>query len=129
MLNRTTINYLIFGVLTTVVNILIYALFVHIFHIDYKVATTAAWIVSVIFAFFTNKLYVFNSKDLSINLILKELVNFGFFRVLSLLVDLLIMFLLIDLFMTNDIVAKITANIAVIVLNYVTSKYLTFRNE
>ena len=129
MLNRTTINYLIFGVLTTAVNILVYALFVHIFHIDYKVATTVAWIISVIFAFFTNKLYVFNSKDLSINRILKELVNFGFFRVLSLLVDLLIMFLLIDLFMINDIVAKITANIVVIVLNYVTSKYLTFRNK
>ncbi|WP_080848749.1 GtrA family protein [Cytobacillus gottheilii] len=129
MLNRATINYLFFGILTTAVNILVYALLVHIFHIDYKAATTVAWIISIIFAFFTNKLFVFNSKDLSINRTMKELGNFVFFRVLSLAVDLLIMFLLIDIFMTNDIVAKITANVVVIVINYVTSKYLTFRNK
>jgi putative flippase GtrA len=128
MINRTTVNYLIFGFLTTVINIVVFAIFIHAFQLDYKIATTVAWIASVIFAFFTNKFYVFNSKVFTLKVILKEFVNFSFYRVLSLLIDILLMFLLIDLADTNEMSSKVLVNIIVVILNYVTSKYLTFRN-
>lgn len=127
MINKSTISYLVFGVLTTAVNIAVYTFMVTFFAMDYKLATTIAWIISVLFAFITNKLYVFNSKNLAIGILMKEFANFTFFRILSLVVDIIIMFVIIDLIKGNDIIAKFIANGAVIVMNYFTSKYVTFK--
>lgn len=129
MIDKSTVSYLIFGVLTTAVNIVAYTFLVTFFNMDYKLATTIAWVISVLFAFITNKLYVFNSKDLALNLMIKEFANFTFFRLMSLVVDIIIMFIIIDLLKGNDIVAKFIANGAVIVMNFFTSKYVTFKKK
>jgi putative flippase GtrA len=129
MINKSTISYLVFGVLTTAVNIVVYTFLVTFFNMDYKLATTIAWILSVLFAFITNKLYVFNSKDLSISLMMKEFANFVFFRLLSLVIDIIIMVIIIDVLKGNDILAKFIANGVVIVMNYFTSKYVTFKKK
>ncbi|THE11343.1 GtrA family protein [Bacillus timonensis] len=129
MFNKTIVNYVIFGILTTVVNISVFSLFVKIFNIDYMFSSTLAWIISVLFAFITNKVYVFNSQTVAYVDILKELINFSFFRILSLGVDLVIMYLLIDIFNTDEIFAKVIANVVVVIMNYVSSKYFTFRNR
>ena len=91
-----------------------------------------SWVCSVTFAFITNRLYVFESKAEKAG-ILRECVMFYLSRVFTLLVDLVIMFLLVDLTgIQNGIyefVAKVISNIVVLILNYVLSKLLVFRKK
>lgn len=120
---KEIISYLIFGVLTTLINIAVYFLLANVVGMDFKVATSIAWLVSVLFAFFTNKKYVFNSE----NNILKELLLFFGARLFSYVVDIGGMILLIDVFHINDNISKILVNIIVIVLNYFISKKFIFK--
>ena len=81
---KEIINYLIFGVLTTVVSIGTYALFTKLFSINYLVSNILSWILAVLFAFITNKLFVFESKSKDKKQVTKEMINFFFFRIISL---------------------------------------------
>lgn len=127
MIKKEMISYLVFGVLTTVVNIVTYWVLTKVFNVDYRIATTIAWFVSVIFAFITNKIFVFNSKDLDINTMIKELLSFMFFRILSYFIDIGMMIALVGWINMDDVFAKILANIVVVIINYVASKYFIFR--
>ncbi|MGG4212123.1 GtrA-like protein [compost metagenome] len=120
---KETVNYIFFGVLTTLVNIFVYFLLTHLFIIDFRIATSIAWIVSVLFAFITNKKYVFKSN----NHVFRELLLFFTARIASYAIDLGGMILLVYLFHIDDGVAKIWVNILVIVLNYFLSKFLIFK--
>ena len=126
---KEVISYLFFGFLTTLTNIVNYVVLSKLFEMDYKLATTIAWGISVLFAFITNKLYVFNSKETNIVLIAKEFTSFTFFRLLSYLVDLGMMVLMIEWLKTDDLIAKITANFFVIFFNYFASKYVIFKKK
>ncbi|WP_396234376.1 GtrA family protein [Caldifermentibacillus hisashii] len=126
-LNKEIVSYLIFGVLTTLVNIVTFWLFDDILEMDYKLATTIAWIVSVLFAFITNKLYVFNSKDMQIQAVLKELATFMFFRFISYLLDLATMIVCVELLKIDNLLAKILANVLVVIFNYFASKFVIFK--
>lgn len=126
-LNKEVINYLIFGVLTTLVNIITFWLFEDLLAFDYKLATTIAWVTSVIFAFITNKLFVFESKSTSVLVLLKELASFLFFRILSYFLDIFSMILFIEYLYFNSIIAKILANILVVIFNYIASKLIIFK--
>jgi len=119
------INYLIFGVLTTVVSILSYALFTRIFSLNYFVSNILSWIISVTFAFITNKIYVFKSKE---NNILNEAIKFYLSRITSLLIELIIMYLAVDILSINDMISKIVVQFIVIVLNYIFSKIFVFKS-
>lgn len=125
---KEIINYLVFGILTTLVNIISYWLFTTIFNVDYRISTTIAWFISVVFAFITNKIFVFNSKGLDVKTILSEFMSFLFFRILSYIIDLGMMIVLVEWIKMNDLVAKILANIIVVIVNYVASKYYIFRS-
>lgn len=129
IVSKEIINYLVFGILTTLVNIITFWFCEDILSFDYKLATTIAWIISVIFAFITNKLYVFNSKDTTPFLLLKELASFLFFRLLSYFLDIFSMILLIEYLNINSIVAKVIANIFVVVFNYFASKLIIFNKH
>ena len=83
-INKETILYLIFGVLTTILNIAICGLLYDILHWDVIIATVIAWIAAVIFAFITNKIFVFNSKTTDKKVLLKETVSFLIARLVSL---------------------------------------------
>lgn len=120
------INYLIFGVLTTLVSILSYALFTRIFSFNYIVSNILSWIISVTFAFITNKLYVFKVKD---NNIISEMIKFYLSRLTSLLIELVIMYIMVDVFRLNDMICKIIVQFIVIVLNYVFSKLFVFKKD
>jgi putative flippase GtrA len=122
-------NYLVFGGLTTLVNIVSYYVCVHILHIDYKLSTTYAWILSVVFAYVTNKLFVFNSKAAGFRALAKEIFSFFFFRLLSYFLDLGTMILLVGVLAWNDLWAKIAANVLVVVFNYVASKLFIFKKK
>ena len=71
--NKEIINYLIFGVLTTVVSFVVYFIFAKVFKIDEVISNVISWFFSVLFAFITNKLYVFESKETGKKTLLKEI--------------------------------------------------------
>ena len=126
---REMINYLLFGVLTTAVNIVSFWLLDSGLELDYKLSTAISWIVSVIFAFVTNKLYVFNSKSIDTRSVFKELLSFVFFRWLSLIIDLLTMIVLVEFLKLDSLFAKIIANVFVVIFNYFASKYVVFKKS
>jgi putative flippase GtrA len=122
---KEIVNYLIFGVLTTAVNIISFWLLNNI--MDYRVATSIAWVISVIFAFITNKLYVFNSKSTGIYSFFKEFTSFLFFRSLSYIIDLSLMIILIEFLKVDSLITKIISNIFVVIFNYFASKFAIFK--
>ena len=124
---KEVIMYLIFGVLTTLVNIITYYISTKIFLIDYQISNIIAWIISVTFAFITNKLYVFESK--TNDKILKEIISFYSLRLFSLGIDIFTMYIMVSILSIDDLIAKVVANIIVIVINYITSKLITFRKN
>lgn len=124
---RQTRSYIFFGILTTVVNFVSYVFFTKIIYLDYKIAASLAWVLSVLFAFITNKLFVFKSEETKRNLLAKELLSFIFFRFLSYFVDLLSIIILVGWLDVFDTLAKIVASAIVAVFNYFASKYVVFR--
>lgn len=125
--SREICKYIFFGIVTTGVNMASYIFFTRYFILDYKIAASLAWILSVIFAFITNKFFVFESKGVSKSQIMKELLSFIFFRLLSYILDLIAIIILIEWLHAFDVLAKVIANMLVIVFNYSVSKYYIFR--
>ncbi|HBF4079510.1 GtrA family protein [Clostridioides difficile] len=125
--HRETILYLFFGAFTTLVNIVSYLFFTRVILFDFMVANALAWILAVLFAYVTNKFFVFESKRIEIKFLFKEFLSFVSFRLLSGVVEMLIMYVMIDLLFVNDVIVKIFTNIVVIVLNYLFSKMIIFR--
>lgn len=122
---KEVINYLIFGVLTTLINIISFDILVHL-SIDWKISNIIAWIISVLFAYITNKLYVFESKKQNI---IKELFSFISFRLLSLVFDLVGMYIFIEILHVDNLISKVIMNVVVVILNYLFSKIFIFKKE
>ena len=125
---REQILYVVFGVGTTLVNIVSYWLLKQI-GCSTAAATAIAWFLSVLFAYLTNKVFVFDSRDWHLKTILRESVSFFSCRVLTGLLDMGIMLLFVDVLKWPDLPVKIASNVIVIVLNYVASKLLIFRRK
>ena len=125
---RSEIIYLIFGVLTTLVNYIVYRPCLHYLH-SASVSNSIAWVFAVIFAYLTNKPFVFQSHDWSMKVVAPEFVKFVGTRVASWLVETGILFLAVDMLQWNGIVWKLITSVLVVVLNYVGSKLLVFRGK
>lgn len=125
---KEIINYLIFGVLTTVVNFMVYIILSKFFGVNDVVSNAFAWFVSVIFAYITNKIYVFKSNAKGVKTVLKELVSFFACRLLSGIFDIGMFWVLVS-FKFNDILAKVLISILVVILNYVFSKLIIFKDK
>lgn len=123
------ILYLFFGALSTFMNIIVYALLANVFNINYMVSNIIAWVLSVIFAYLTNKIYVFESKTIDKKELIKEITSFFIARLLSLVLDVIVMYIGISVLHFNDIFIKIFSNILVIVANYFMSKLFIFSNK
>ena len=123
---KEIINYLIFGGLTTLISIITYALFAKVFHIDYLISNVLSWIIAVLFAYITNKMFVFESKSKKN---IKEITSFFFFRVVSLIMEMIILYVFVDMLHIDDLVTKIIAQVIVIVSNYVFSKVFVFKKD
>ena len=123
---KEAISYLLFGVLTTIVNLISYKFFT-ILQVDLYVSVVLAWILSVVFAFITNKLFVFESKSWKMAILGKELVLFLSARILSLGIDLVAMGLMVNIIHIQDMIAKLVANVIVVIANYIFSKFLIFK--
>lgn len=126
---REVIMYLIFGVLTTIVNIASYLIFTKIFNLDYLISNVIAWVLSVLFAYITNKIYVFESKTVEKKLILFEIISFFSFRLISGLIDMICMYIFVSMIGFNDSIMKIITNVIVVLLNYIFSKLFIFNKK
>ena len=126
MNKKEIINYLIFGVLTTVVNVVVYWLLNTCLNMNYLISNAIAWIVSVLFAYITNRKYVFESNNSSM---INELVKLVGARLSTGIMDMILMWLLVDILSINSLICKILVNVFVIVLNYVFSKVFVFKEK
>ena len=126
---KSFILYAVFGVLTTIVNIATYYIFAHIVRLDTVVSTCLAWISGVLFAYITNRKYVFESDKIGVEAIVKEMISFFSCRLATGVVDVLLMYIFVDLLKFNDVFIKVFSNVVVIVLNYVASKLIIFRKD
>ena len=127
--NKELILYVVFGGLTTLVNILLYYLCTRLMGINEYAANSVAWTVSVLFAFVTNKIWVFESRSMAMRVLLRELLSFVAARLLSLLLDMGILYLGIDVLHMDDLVVKIVSNILVILFNYIASRFFIFKRK
>lgn len=125
---KEVVLYLFFGVCTTLVNIFTYYVCAHTFALGTVPSTCVAWFLSVLFAYITNKLWVFESKSLERAAVVKEMTSFFSCRVATGLMDLGFMYVFVDVLRWNDMVVKVISNFFVIVLNYLASKLLIFKN-
>lgn len=119
--------YLFFGGLATVVNIVTYMVAKELLGFDLVWSNTFSWIAAVLFAFVTNKLWVFHSKTEGTAALLLEFGKFVFYRILSFVMDMGVMILLIDILHVNDLVSKIITQVLVVVANYLFSKLFIFK--
>ena len=121
------LSYLIFGVLTTVVNYFIYLPLYNTVGLSATTSNCIAWAVSVVFAFLSNKPFVFQSHDWSAKTVIPELMKFFGTRVGSGLIETVIIFTTVDLFLWNGNIMKVLTSVLVVIINYVGSKLLVFR--
>ena len=129
--HKEIVNYLIVGVLTTVVSLVVYyGLTLTVLDpekaVQLQAANVISWIAAVVFAYFTNRRFVFESRSQNM---LKEAAAFFAARLSTLVLDMALMFLLVTLLKCNDKIAKLVVQVAVIVANYVLSKFLVFKKK
>jgi putative flippase GtrA len=90
-------------------------------------STVVSWLLAVSFAFITNKIWVFESKTWNKESVIKEVLSFFLCRIMTGILDLIIMIVSVKILGWNDILMKAISNIAVIMLNYIASKLFIFR--
>lgn len=126
---KEQILYIVFGVLTTAINIIAFFACSRLINLGLIPSNIIAWILSVLFAFVTNKIYVFNSKNYNFSVVLRELIDFVISRGATGILDLGLMYLFVSVIGIEDMISKIVINIIVIILNYVLSKLYVFKNK
>ena len=123
--NREVGMYLVFGILTTLVNILIFNACLP--YMNYMIANVIAWFLSVLFAFITNRRYVFNRCEHHLKVYFKEGVSFFGSRITTLIIEMVILFIFIQWLHISELITKIIAQFVVIVANYILSKWFVFK--
>ena len=121
------LSYLFFGVLTTVVNWLVYFPLFNWAGVSATISTIIAWVVAVAFAYLTNKPFVFKSHDWSVKAVKPELAKFIGCRIGSGAMEVAVIWLTVDLLLWNGNLMKIVVSVLVVVLNYIGSKLLVFK--
>ena len=126
---RSLILYAVFGALTTLINIAVYSLCYNTLRMSNVVSNILAWILAVLFAFLTNKLWVFDSKSFAPKFLFPELWKFTAARLATGAFDLAFMFVAVDLLRGPALLFKVISNVIVIIANYVLSRLLVFRKK
>lgn len=126
---RDIIVYGFFGVLTTLINIVVYWIAAHLLEMGTMPSTVLAWILAVLFAYSTNRKWVFHSKAITVSEIGKEIIYFFICRLTTGVIDWICMFIFVNLLGLYDVAIKGLSNILVILLNYVASKMIIFKNK
>lgn len=126
---KDLIPYAFFGVCTTLVNIAVYWVCAHLLGMAVVPGTMVAWVVAVLFAYLTNRKWVFHSEASSRGEIGREIAAFYACRIATGIVDWAGMYIFVDLLGWNDFVMKIAMNLLVIILNYAASRLLIFKKR
>lgn len=139
VLNKETLSYLFFGVLTTVVNYVTFVIGLIIFgEKNTLTVNTIAFIAATIFAYITNKIWVFNSKSWDIEILKSEIISFLGARIISFLFEQLGLLICISIFnvgnyyifsMSGIMISKVILSFIVVILNYVVSKFFIFKDK
>lgn len=122
-------SYLFFGGLTFLVNCVTYFLFLRVFGMNYLISNLISWIISVLFAYITNKLWVFRTRNKTYSETLKELFLFFAARIITLGLDMGSLSFCLEILKTNNIIAKFVSQFIVIVSNYAFSKLVIFKKS
>ena len=120
------IVYLFFGVLTTAVNYAVYLPCYNLLALSAAVSNIIAWVAAVLFAYLTNKPFVFRSHDWSWKTVAPELTKFVGCRIGSGLLETAIIFVTVDIMSWNGIVWKVVTAVLVLIFKYLASKILVF---
>ena len=123
------LSYLIFGVLTTIVNYLVYLPVYNLLGLSAALSNAIAWVIAVAFAYLTNKPFVFKSHDWSAKTVIPELTKFVGCRVASGAAETLILLVTVDLLHWNGNIWKIVTSVLVVVMNYIASKLVVFKKK
>lgn len=136
MLNRETISYVIVGVLTTAVDYIVFAIVNETLKKggvgvteSSSAATVVSWIAAVLFAYVTNKFFVFKSQEKGFLPVLKEMASFFAARLISGVIVLGMMYVLVDKMHINEYIAKVLTSAFNLVFNYVASKLIIFKKK
>ncbi len=122
-IKKELISYILFGVLTTLVNIAVYFFFTKVCGVNYLISNVIAWFLSVLFAYVTNRIWVFESENTNV---LKEGLLFFGGRLFSGVLDTGVMYLFIDILLIGDVISKFVVQVIVVIVNYVFSKWVVF---
>lgn len=127
---KEVINYLVFGGLSTVVNFITYFIAARVIGIEEVASSGISWFCAVLFAYITNKIFVFESKTETKKETIKEMISFFLARIVSgALCDVGTFALMVKVLNINDIVAKIVTQVMVVIVNYVFSKLVIFKKK
>ena len=119
-------SYLFFGILTTTINYFVYLLLLNGACLSGAISNAVAWAAAVIFAFLTNKPFVFHSHDWSAKTVIAEFTRFVSCRFISGVAETVLIFLLVDILMMNGNVIKLIISVLVVIMNYITGKWFAF---
>ena len=126
---KSQLLYLFFGGCTTLVNVVVYGLCAHAANLSTTSSTVIAWVVSVLFAYFTNRTWVFESQARAVPDILREMGSFFLGRAATGALDMAVMYVCVDRLGLPDMPVKLLSNVVVIILNYVVSKLFVFAKK
>lgn len=121
--------YLIFGGLTTVVNLVVFYVTVTLWGWNYQVGNVWAWFLSVLFAYVTNRVWVFHSHFTTVKALLNEAVSFFLARGATLVMDMAIMWIGVSLLQQNEMLTKLIDQVVVVLANYFFSKWFVFKKN
>lgn len=123
------INYLIFGFLAFVLNYILYFLFADAIAMHYMAATVLSWVLTVVFAYWTNRTFVFKSQNKEAGAVWKEFISFIGARVATEVLEVVLMYVMVDMAGVNDKISKLVCQTIVILANYVLSKIWIFKDQ
>lgn len=131
ILNRYNelISYGFWGVMTTIVNYVVFFVCLRFLSINYLISNIVSWVCSVAFAYITNKIFVFKSKDWSPVRLKIEIIPFFLGRLFSLVVETVMLYILVDGLSFSSEIMKVCTNLVVIVINYLISKFMIFKEK
>lgn len=126
--NKELVLYIVFGILTTVVNVVSYTILIFM-NVNVQISVIISWIFAILFAYLTNKLWVFSSQFTSVKKLILEFASFMGSRVVTLGLEMIIIWYGVQYMHQNPIIWKIIDNVFVVIINYIFSKLIIFKDR
>lgn len=126
---KELVRYGVCGIITTATNVIAFHVCYEICGIQLLVSNTIAWILAFLFAFISNKLWVFESKEWTGKKAIAEMLGFLFARLATLVLDTFLMWFMVDILALDGTLSKVISNVITIAINYIASKFIIFKKR